>query len=288
MLVLLNDANKVRANLQDKPFEALSQSIRHSGAASRVSAVSTACGPHCRRTGGAPPAPISSRYELPSSASIPPGQHHELPKPAPRRHHLRQANVLATVGISRGEPGVEPGPPPAGRAGAGLPDRRIRRNHRRRAAGAGRNRRTCACAGQSTAPLDPRHRRLSARTGAGSRVDCRRMLSSVLIANRGEIAVRIAHTARRLGMRTIAVYSDADAGRCIRGSATRRTGSAPPRPATAISPSRTSGRCERRRAPPAFIRVTVFSRRTPRLRKPAPPRTLCSSDRRPTPCGPWD
>ena len=37
------------------------------------------------------------------------------------------------------------------------------------------------------------------------------MLSSVLIANRGEIACRIIRTARRLGLRTIAVHSDADA-----------------------------------------------------------------------------
>jgi 3-methylcrotonyl-CoA carboxylase alpha subunit len=38
------------------------------------------------------------------------------------------------------------------------------------------------------------------------------MLRSVLIANRGEIACRIARTAKRLGMRTIATYSEADAG----------------------------------------------------------------------------
>ncbi|MDF2114729.1 acetyl-CoA carboxylase biotin carboxylase subunit [Roseiarcaceae bacterium H3SJ34-1] len=36
------------------------------------------------------------------------------------------------------------------------------------------------------------------------------MFTSVLIANRGEIACRIIRTARRLGMRTIAVFSEAD------------------------------------------------------------------------------
>jgi 3-methylcrotonyl-CoA carboxylase alpha subunit len=38
------------------------------------------------------------------------------------------------------------------------------------------------------------------------------MFRSVLIANRGEIACRIARTAKRLGMRTVAVYSQADTG----------------------------------------------------------------------------
>jgi len=37
------------------------------------------------------------------------------------------------------------------------------------------------------------------------------MFKKILIANRGEIACRVAATARRMGIRTVAVYSDADA-----------------------------------------------------------------------------
>ena len=38
------------------------------------------------------------------------------------------------------------------------------------------------------------------------------MFTKILIANRGEIACRVIKTARRMGIRTVAVYSDADRG----------------------------------------------------------------------------
>ena len=37
------------------------------------------------------------------------------------------------------------------------------------------------------------------------------MLNKILIANRGEIACRVMRTAKRMGLATVAVYSDADA-----------------------------------------------------------------------------
>ena len=49
----------------------------------------------------------------------------------------------------------------------------------------------------------------------------------LLIANRGEIAIRIARAAGELGLATVAVYPTDDARRCMSARPTRRT---PPRP----------------------------------------------------------
>ena len=38
------------------------------------------------------------------------------------------------------------------------------------------------------------------------------MFEKILIANRGEIACRVIHSARKMGIKTVAVYSDADRG----------------------------------------------------------------------------
>ena len=62
------------------------------------------------------------------------------------------------------------------------------------------------------------------------------MIESLLIANRGEIARRIIRTARRMGVRTVSVYSDADgaAPHVREANAAVRLGPAPARDSSGL------------------------------------------------------
>ena len=64
-----------------------------------------------------------------------------------------------------------------------------------------------------------------------AKTENRRVISSLLIANRGEIAVRVIRTARRMGIRAIAVYSEADAGAMHVAEADEAVCIGPPEPA---------------------------------------------------------
>ena len=49
-----------------------------------------------------------------------------------------------------------------------------------------------------------------AKTGAALNTGAARKFQFLLIANRGEIALRVMRTAKRMGIATVAVFSDAD------------------------------------------------------------------------------
>src|SRR2546422_9856098 len=63
-----------------------------------------------------------------------------------------------------------------------------------------------------------RERPAPRRSTETSRCDGDPMFRRLLIANRGEIAIRVGRTAREMGIRCIGVYSDADRGALHRAS----------------------------------------------------------------------
>ena len=86
------------------------------------------------------------------------------------------------------------------------------------------------------------------------------MFDSVLIANRGEIACRIIRTARQMGLRTIAVYSDADRDAPSRAVADQAVPIGPA-PGNGELPAPTgSWRRRRRQVPPPFIGLRLSVR----------------------------
>ena len=89
------------------------------------------------------------------------------------------------------------------------------------------------------------------------------MFSKILIANRGEIACRVIRTARRMGIATVAVYSDADAEALARAHG-RRSGAdraaAVGRKLSADRPDRRSLPRERRRGGSSGLRLSVGER----------------------------
>ena len=108
------------------------------------------------------------------------------------------------------------------------------------------------------------------------------MFSSVLIANRGEIACRVIRTARRLGMRTIAVLFGRRRRRALRAQADEayRIGPAPARESYLVGEHIIEVRASRP-GRPASIPATASSPRTPISPKPAPRPASSSSGRPP-------
>src|SRR5262249_12402955 len=126
----------------------------------------------------------------------------EAHRPGPRGGAARgigSGGNARSVDAARQQPAGDGGVEGAGRRGRPAARRCADRAYRARHRAAARQRRRRR--GPDVVPGEAQ-----AALGTG------RVIKTLLIANRGEIACRVIRTARRLGLRTIAVYSDADAG----------------------------------------------------------------------------
>ena len=110
----------------------------------------------------------------------------------------------------------------------------------------------------------------------------------ILIANRGEIALRVLRTCREMGIRTVVAHSTADAGSRPVTLADESICIGPPERAAELS-QHPEHHLRRRPSPSArrSIPATASSRRTPRSRRCAAPAASRSSGPRPRPSGSW-
>ena len=107
------------------------------------------------------------------------------------------------------------------------------------------------------------------------------MIDKLVIANRGEVALRILRACGELGIRTVALHSEADADTKYVRLASESVCIGPPAAAGSISTSRPSLPPQKSQTLPRFIRVTDFLPKTPILQNTSNKVVSFSSDRLP-------
>jgi acetyl/propionyl-CoA carboxylase alpha subunit len=88
------------------------------------------------------------------------------------------------------------------------------------------------------------------------------MFKKILIANRGEIACRVIKTARKMGIKTVAVYSDADRNALHVKMADEAVHIGPRPPPVLYRDRQDHGRDQARPGPRRCIRATASCPRT--------------------------